>query len=195
MYIKPAPFLLSIIILSTTICHAQNASNHQSQSTTGIVNDVANSKNQILPLSMQPNYLSHRFFFYWGYNRAFYTHSDIHVSGINYDFTLFDAAAHDRPSPVSLKLYFSPTAFTIPQYNYRIGYYINEHWSISFGQDHMKYVMDPNQTLKVSGYISPAASEKYAGDYLKTISTIPPDFLSYEHTDGLNLFRLTSSIP
>jgi hypothetical protein len=134
--------------------------------------------------------LSRKFFFYWGYNRAIYSHSDIHLSGANYDFTVFDVTAHDRPSPFTFKEYFGPTTWSIPQYNYRIGYYFTDRFSISFGQDHMKYVMDANQTAKFSGVISAAASEKYAGSYLETPVTITPDFLMYEHTDGLNLFSL-----
>ena len=134
--------------------------------------------------------LSKKFFFCWGYNRAIYTRSDIHLSGANYDFTVFDVTAHDRPSPFTFKEYFGPTTWSIPQYNYRIGYYFTDRFSISFGQDHMKYVMDANQKANISGVISPAASEKYAGSYLEAPITVTPDFLSYEHTDGLNLFSL-----
>ena len=27
---------------------------------------------------------------------------------------------------------------TIPQYNFRLGYYLNDHWNVSLGIDHMK---------------------------------------------------------
>ena len=147
-------------------------------------------ENQIQSLKESRKDLKKKFFFYWGYNRAIYTRSDIHLSGANYDFTVFDVTAHDRPSPFTFKEYFGPTSWSVPQYNYRIGYYFTDHFSISFGQDHMKYVMDANQTAKLSGVISPEASEKYAGSYLETRITVTPDFLSYEHTDGLNLFSL-----
>jgi hypothetical protein len=50
--------------------------------------------------------------------------------------------------------------------------------------------MDANQTVNISGYISPEASEAYAGDYLNKPTAVTPDFLSFEHTDGLNLLSL-----
>src|ERR1035437_6297194 len=37
------------------------------------------------------------FFFYWGYNRAAYTNSDIHLKGDGYDFTITDLRARDEP--------------------------------------------------------------------------------------------------
>ncbi len=170
MYIKHIFLLLLSVILFMKISTAQE-------------NKIPSSTND------QKN-LRKKFFFYWGYNRAIFTRSDIHLSGANYDFTVFDVKAHDRPSPFSIREYFGITSWSVPQYNYRIGYYINDRVSFSFGQDHMKYVMDRNQTATVSGVVSSAASEKYAGEYLEAPTKITPDFLTFEHTDGLNLFSL-----
>ncbi|MEO5674906.1 MAG: hypothetical protein ABIQ74_09685 [Chitinophagales bacterium] len=134
--------------------------------------------------------LSRKFFFYWGYNRAIFTRSDIHFRGAGYNFTVFGVTAHDRPSSFTFKEYFGLTSWSVPQYNYRLGYYFNEHLSVSLGQDHMKYVIDRDQIAKVSGVVSPEASEQYAGEYFDAPTSITPDFLTYEHTDGLNLFSL-----
>lgn len=51
----------------------------------------------------------------------------------------------------------------------------------------MKYVMDNNQYAQVFGVITSEASPKYAGTYLDARMLISPDFLKFEHTDGLNL--------
>lgn len=131
-----------------------------------------------------------KFYAYWGYNRSKFTKSTIHFSGPEYDFTLFDVTASDRPSPFSFRQYFHPAKFSIPQYNYRLGYRINKNWGISGGLDHMKYVVDQGQEVRISGVISETLSPKYAGAFLNETIIIASDFLQYEHSDGLNLLTL-----
>jgi hypothetical protein len=132
----------------------------------------------------------HKIFFYWGYNRCAFLKSDIHFKGPVYDFKLEDVSAKDRPTPFTLKNYFTITEITIPQYDYRIGYHINEKYAISIGIDHMKYVVVQNQTAKLSGTIDKLASEKYVGVYDQKEIVVTDDFLRFEHTDGLNLVSL-----
>jgi len=131
-----------------------------------------------------------RFYFYWGYNRSRFTKSTIHFSSPTYDFTLFDVVADDRPSPFSFDQYFNPIKATIPQYNYRFGYRLTKNWGVSGGVDHMKYVVRQGQEVRISGVISEEISTEYAGAYLNDRITIQPDFLAYEHSDGLNLVTL-----
>jgi len=147
-------------------------------------------------------YTSHnkgKFYFFWGGNRESYTKSDIHFSGQNYDFTVNDAIADDRPKGWHID-YINPAAMTIPQTNFRMGYFINDHYNISLGLDHMKYVLRQNQTANVTGSINLPASENgsiYNGTYNSTSvnfltnytgldTSTPPPFLTFEHTDGLN---------
>ncbi|MFZ1705895.1 MAG: hypothetical protein WAT79_16235, partial [Saprospiraceae bacterium] len=92
-------------------------------------------------------------------------------------------------SPFSLNTYFNPSKFTIPQYNFRLGYYLKEHWDISFGIDHMKYVVRQNQVTEISGYIHKPESI-YDGDYEKNELLLVEDFLKFEHTDGLNYINI-----
>lgn len=125
------------------------------------------------------------FFIYWGWNRAWYTNSDISFSGNTYDFTLKDVAAKDRQSNFNLDPYLNPMQMTIPQTNFRIGYYFNDHWSITGGVDHMKYVMVQNQTVKISGEIS-GTETSYNNIYNNEDIELKEDFLIFEHTDGLN---------
>lgn len=125
------------------------------------------------------------FYLYWGWNRSLYSNSDITFKGPNYDFTLENVLATDRPSPLSADVYLNPDNFTIPQYNIRLGYFINDRYSISIGEDHMKYVMKDYQTVKINGTISRSGTE-YDRIYTNADLQIEPKFLKFEHTDGLN---------
>ncbi len=138
----------------------------------------------------QEPHLRHRLFAYWGYNRAQFSRSDIHFSGAGYAFTLYDVAAKDRPEPFTFSGYFKPKNIWIPQYNYRIGWFPNDHWSFSLGLDHMKYVMLKDRTVSIQGTISPERSAAHAMANATAEVQLTPDFLSYEHTDGLNLLSV-----
>ena len=124
-----------------------------------------------------------KMYFYWGGNRDSYTNSDIHFKGANYDFTLYDVAAVDRPVGWHID-YINPVKMTIPQTNFRVGYFINDHYNISIGVDHMKYVMVQNQSARISG--------TYPNLYNSTVinngfvDLTDGSFLTLEHTDGLN---------
>ena len=125
------------------------------------------------------------FYFYWGWNRSFYSPSTIHFSGNTYDFQLYDVVAVDRQSPFSADLYLNPKRMTIPQYNARIGYYFKHNLQVSLGVDHMKYVMLHDQPSTINGYIY-NSNTSYDGVYVNEPITIAQDFLKFEHTDGLN---------
>jgi len=125
-----------------------------------------------------------KFFFYWGWNRANFSVSDIHFTGDNYDFTLRNVKAKDRQTPFSFNDYLNPVNITIPQNNYRIGYFLKEHYTISLGVDHMKYVMVKDQTVKIDGEIN--SGTPFDGVYNNDDRILSEDFLQLEHTDGLN---------
>jgi len=115
-------------------------------------------------------------FAYWGYNRSAYTDSDIHFKGKGYDYTLRDTAASDRQSPFSM-VYL--TSGTIPQFNFKLGYFISDRESISIGTDHMKYVVDRPQTVIIDG-------TDHNGNIRNEDKQQIEGFVSFEHTDGLN---------
>lgn len=131
-----------------------------------------------------------RLFFYWGYNRSAYTKSDFHIHGDGYDFTVKDMKATDSPTPFTVSNYFTPAEISIPQYVYRLGYYLNDRVSISIGMDHLKYYMVPDQTAVVDGYVSSEASAKYAGEWNNVEVEIPWNWLWVHHSDGLNYTSL-----
>lgn len=129
-----------------------------------------------------------KMFIYWGGNRESFSKSDIHFQGPDYDFTLNNVQASDKPKGWSID-YINPARMTIPQTNLRIGYFINDHYNIAIGVDHMKYVMNQNQIASISGVVGNSYPD-HAGVYLpsgnSTIDLSDGTFLKFEHTDGLN---------
>lgn len=124
-----------------------------------------------------------KFFVSWGGNRESYSKSDIHFKGDDYDFTLYDVKAGDKPKGWHID-YVNPARMTIPQTNFRLGYFISDHYSITLGVDHMKYVMAQNQAVDFTG------NYPNAGTYGETLPNdqvfLTKEFLTFEHTDGLN---------
>ena len=125
---------------------------------------------------------------FWGWNRGWYSDSDIRFTGENYDFTLFNVSATDRQSKVRYETYFKPTRITIPQTNFRIGYFISDKYDISLAVDHMKYVMNSIQDVKINGYIHDGGA--YDQNYTNDDFHIEKKFLRFEHTDGLNYLNM-----
>lgn|SRR5690554_1428839 len=129
-----------------------------------------------------------KFFFSWGGNREAFTKSDITFKGENYNFTLNDVKAHDRPKGWHID-YINPKRLSIPQTNLKIGYFISDKYYLAFGVDHMKYIMTHNQYVNINGYINLPADElgsNYNGNYQNESIQMTDDFLLFEHTDGLN---------
>lgn len=140
-----------------------------------------------------------KFYIFWGGNRESYTKSDIHFKGENYDFTVQDAIADDKPKGWHVD-YVNPGRMTIPQTNFRMGYFINDHYNISIGLDHMKYVMRQDQTANVNGYVNLPSTDpgsmyngvynnwpiNFYDHYIDYDHGTPFPFLTFEHTDGLN---------
>ena len=149
-------------------------------------------------VKIQEKYTAHnkgKFFVSWGGNRDSYSKSDITFKGKDYNFTIDNSKAQDKPKGWHVD-YINPTRMTIPQTNFRMGYFVNDHYSIAIGVDHMKYVLQQNQVANVTGSINLPLTEDgsiYNGTYNNTpvdfsqgtgVNGIP--FLTFEHTDGLN---------
>lgn len=129
-----------------------------------------------------------KFYVYWGWNRGTYSNSDIRFKGDNYDFTLSDVTARDKPTKFGLNPYFRLDRITIPQTNYRIGYFFKENYTVSIGVDHMKYVMNADQNVMINGTINTGSS--YDKIYTNENIQLVEDFLTFEHTDGLNYINV-----
>lgn len=130
-----------------------------------------------------------KFFVSWGGNRESYSNSDVTFKGKDYNFTVSDMKAHDKPKGWHID-YINPLRMTIPQTNLRLGYFLSNHYSVTVGVDHMKYVMTQNQTANITGTINlpaTAPGAAFNGTYNNTpIDFSDGKFLTYEHTDGLN---------
>ena len=131
-----------------------------------------------------------KIYFYWGWNRGSFSNSNISFSGSDYNFTLKDVVADDRQTSFDAQTYLLPGNATIPQYNFRIGYFITDNYNISFGIDHMKYVMRQEQTVVIDGEINNSGTI-YDGAYSNDEIKLTDDFLQFEHTDGLNYANIS----
>ena len=120
----------------------------------------------------------------WGYNTEWYTKSNIHIrrpDGTN--FTLHHVKANDRPDMDAILT--EPGDISIPQYNYRIGFYLNKSHTkaLEINFDHAKYIVTNGQTVHVTGTIGGKPAD---GD-----SIMDPDkFMHFEHTDGANWLHI-----
>lgn len=123
---------------------------------------------------------------YWGWNRTTYSDGDIHFSGKDHDFTLRSVRANDMATAAGWdgisRFYLNPGAITIPQTNVRVGYQWDTDTAIALNLDHMKYVMTQNQTVVIDGQINGVTQSG-----AKILTT---DFLTFEHTDGLNVLSI-----
>lgn len=120
----------------------------------------------------------------WGYNRDWYTKSNIHFRMSNGDnFTLHKVVAHDAPDFDAITK--KPAQISIPQYNYRIGFYLNKTKTkaLEINFDHIKYIVTDGQTARVTGTIDGIPVN---GDSVLN----PKTFLHFEHTDGGNLLHI-----
>ncbi len=132
----------------------------------------------------------HSFFITWGYNRTQYENTDIRFHGEDFDFTMKDVSAQDLPTAYEARTYLNPLRFTIPQFDFRVGFFLTEKLSVSAGWDHMKYRITRYQRVTMDGTVSESFSPTFAGTYRNQDFDLIPSFLSMEHTNGLNFVRL-----
>ena len=116
----------------------------------------------------------------WGYNRDWYTKSDIRFrnnTSDDYDFTFHDAKAHDH---LSMSDFWKLSNLTVPQYDATVGYMFGDKHDlgIEIGWNHLKYVVDDNQVMRVSGQIR--------GFHFDRDTLVTPDFVHLQHTNGNN---------
>ena len=137
-------------------------------------------------IKIKDKYTAHnkgKFFVSWGGNRENFSKSNIHFKGADYDFTIYDVSAHDKPKGWHID-YINPTRMTIPQTNFRMGYFVNDHYSVAIGVDHMKYVMDQDIAVNYTGTYPNRYT--YGEAIANNQVLLTEQFLTFEHTDGLN---------
>ncbi len=129
---------------------------------------------------------------FWGWNKDYFSNSKIKFSGNGYEFTLYDVSAEDKFLPFGKNPHLTLGRVTIPQTNFRLGYFIKDNVEFTFGIDHMKYVMIQNQEVQIDGSI--AIHSEYDDKYNSESIVLTDDFLKFEHTDGLNYGFLELSL-
>lgn len=81
------------------------------------------------------------FYFSWGYNKEWYTHSTVRVMqpSLGNDYKIENFKAHDHPG---WDKGIFDRAISIPQYNYRLGFYNNKkNWGFEINFDHTKFII------------------------------------------------------
>jgi hypothetical protein len=111
----------------------------------------------ILPLLAAAQDKAHtkgEFYFSWGYNTEWYTHSNIHISqpslGNDYTFTHVRGVDHRGWDEGIFQ-----EALSIPQYNYRLGYIFNEEkgLGVEINFDHTKFIF-ADQYVRIKGVLN-----------------------------------------
>jgi hypothetical protein len=142
--------------------------------------------NSLLCFSQTKRRLLKGMYLQWGYNTEWYTKSNIHfrdnVNGVNHNFKIYNAKAKDRHDLDAIAK--KPIEITVPQYNYRIGFYLNSSHTkaIELNFDHTKYIMAGNQRLRAKGTIGANSFDKD--------TVFNPSELSFEHTNGANFYHI-----
>lgn len=134
--------------------------------------------NHNLDLSIQPSwYVS------WGYNKDFWSNSDINISqpSLGNNFTISNVSAGDDPEWNSGLF---NKSFMGPQYNIRIGHYLNpQHtWGVELSFDHAKYNSNINQVANVSGKIN--------GQAINQDEVLTRQYFYYALHNGANLLMV-----
>jgi hypothetical protein len=162
-----------LVISFGILCTKSQAQNLSTTSTT------TTSSTATLPTTKY-NYVGRKgsWWFSWGYNKEWYTHSDIHVKqpslGNNYVFK--SVFAEDK---VGWDQGIFGEAFTIPQYNYRVGYWFKDNWGIELAFDHTKYQVAQMQGLHVVGTMDGKPVNQYM---------LNDSILVYQLNNGANFF-------
>src|ERR1035437_10075446 len=123
------------------------------------------------------------FYFSWGYNGDRYTRTDIHIvqPSFNNDYTFSNIKAQDHKG---WDEQFFEKPITVPQYNYRIGWWFNEEKNLGFeiNFDHTKFIVTQGQEAHMTGTLNGKSVDR-------TINFSTPGF-SYFLNNGANFFCL-----
>ncbi len=123
----------------------------------------------------------------WGYNRSFFTKSNIHFKGAGYDFTLFKVEAYDHPEPFTTS--YRQVIFP-EQFNIQVGYFIKHNWELSLSLARMRYIIADENRVHLSGTIDPQMNSTWKGEHTGLPVTTHRDSFHYEN-NVLNSARLS----
>lgn len=117
------------------------------------------------------------YFFSWGYNGDSYAKSDMHFEqpSLGNDFKLFGVLARDSKGWTDGLFSHS---LTVPQYNVRFGLFFNEKWGLEVAMDHIKWIVEQDQDVRVTGTIG--------GTAVDTRAVLTPEIIKYQLNNGAN---------
>jgi hypothetical protein len=129
------------------------------------------------------NWRKHELYFSWGYNKEWYTRSNVSVSqpSLGNSFTFKSAIGVDHPGWENEQ--FFTKALSIPQYNYRLGYTIDREkgWGVEINFDHTKWLFRDNQMVQLVGKVN---GKPYDGQVLFADSVAGSDSSSYHYLNN-----------
>jgi hypothetical protein len=117
------------------------------------------------------------YFFSWGYNGDSYAKSDMHFEqpSLGNDFMLHGVQARDSKGWTDGLFSHS---LTVPQYNVRFGLFFNEKWGLEVAMDHVKWIVEENQQVRMSGTLNGAPADAQV--------VLTPEVLKYQLNNGAN---------
>ena len=115
--------------------------------TLGLIFSVSNSVAQNKKV-----YPKSEWYLSWGYNTEWYTRSNVHISQpeLGNDYTFNRIKGHDKKGWDNGLF---RKAISIPQYNYRLGYFFNPQkgWGVEINFDHTKFIFEDGQDASITG--------------------------------------------
>src|SRR6201985_3535432 len=132
----------------------------------------------------------HELYFSWGYNKEWYTNSNVSVSqpALGNSFTFTNVKGVDHPGWENEQ--FFTKALSIPQYNYRLGYFIDRDkgWGVEINFDHTKWLFPNNQMVHIKGKIN---NQPFEGQVMFADSVAGSDSSSYHYlNNGAHFLRI-----
>ncbi len=146
-----------------------------------------NTSTQIITSSPSKNSTKkvrkHELYFSWGYNKEWYTNSNVSVSqpALGNSFTFTNVKGVDHPGWENEQ--FFTKALSIPQYNYRLGYFIDRDkgWGVEINFDHTKWLFPNNQMVHIKGMIH---NQPFVGSVNFADSVAGSDSSSYHYLNN-----------
>lgn len=122
-----------------------------------------------------------------GYDRNWYSQSQINFSGPGYEFSLNGVTGKDEKS-----IDFSNLGWL--QYKAQFGYMIANHWGLSLGYNRMNYRIPNGNPVLLSGSISPGVDTvtDLDGTYLNQSLTIDTSTFNYQNI-AVNFYHIDLS--
>ncbi len=128
-------------------------------------------------------------FVLWGWNNTHYEDTDVHFKGDDYNFTLKNINATDKQSSINADYFLNPSKIGKSQSTFKVGYFSEDDYAISFGVDTLGCDFNRNQLVTIDGTINTGSD--FDGTYEnQEIDANQDGFLEFNHSTGLKYFNM-----